>query len=155
MQDKGPSEGLAEELFVAHEAMKYRCNVSFPFGGGARYDLLIERGGEILKIQVKTASSCNDQNLLRQKIDHLDGYTNSKVDFFAGVVNLNEVDVDKEPSVDVPYHIFYKSLDDMTGQSARVNYSQPEDMGHASNQDGANLPQDYDFKAKIEPRLPQ
>jgi hypothetical protein len=155
MPVQNQSEGLAEELFVAREAMNQGCNVSFPFGGKTKYDLLIERGGEILKIQVKTASPCNDQNLLRQEIDNLDGYTRSKVDFFAGVVDFGEVDADEEPSVDLPRHIFYKGFDDVNGQTTRVNYRKPEKMGDGSNQDDANLPQNYNFKAKIEPHLPK
>lgn len=152
MQPNNQSEGLAEELFVAYEAMKKGCNVSFPFGGKTDYDLLIERGGEILKIQVKSGSGSRDP--LVQQIDRLDEYTESKVDFFAGIVNLEEVDADEEPSVDGPRHVFYKEFDEVEGQTARVNYRPQEKMGGDSNKEDANLPQEFNFEAKIEPQLP-
>jgi hypothetical protein len=144
--------GLPEELLVAHEAMENDCNVSLPFGGKAKYDLLIERGGEVLKIQVKKASPYRGQSH-RQEISRLDQYTESQVDFFAGVVNVDEIDTEYELSVDAPRHIFYKAFDEVSSKTARVNYRSTEEMTD-HNMDEANLPEDFDFNAKVEPQLP-
>lgn len=151
MPDNEHIKGLSEELLVAHEALEKGCNVSLPFGGKAKYDLLIERGGEVLKIQVKTASS-NDHPL-KQQIRGLDKYTKSQVDFFAGVVDLYQVDSDEVPSVDGPRHLFYKKFEEVGGKTARVNYRPPDQMTD-HNREMANLPNKHDFNAKIEAQLP-
>lgn len=148
------SKGLPEELFVAREAMEMGCNVSLPYGGKAKYDLLIERGGEVLKIQVKTASSVSSNKPLTLQIRGLNAYTESQVDFFAGVVNLSKIDADEEPSVDVPRHIFYKEFGEVDGKTARVNYRQPEDFQSDHNRQVANLTDEFNFNTKIDPRLP-
>lgn len=144
--------GLPEELFVAHEAMENGCTVSFPFGGKAKYDLLIERGGEILKIQVKTASIHGD---LKQQIRGLDDYTETQVDYFAGVADLDEIDADEMPSIDEPRHIFYRRFENVNGKTARVNYKQPENIPTDHNRQEANFATEYDFNAMIEPQLPE
>lgn len=37
-------------------------NISIPFGDNARYDLILDTGKELLRIQIKTASLCLDTN---------------------------------------------------------------------------------------------
>lgn len=148
------SRGLPEELFVAREAMEKGCNVSLPYGGKAKYDLLIEGGGEVLKIQVKTASPESSNKPLTLQIRGLDGYTESQVDFFAGVVNLDEIDTDEEPSVDVPRHIFYKEFGEVDGKTARVNYRQPENLQSDHHRQEANFTEEFNFNTKIDPQLP-
>lgn len=37
-------------------------NISIPFGDNARYDLILDTGEELLRIQIKTASECKDTN---------------------------------------------------------------------------------------------
>lgn len=83
--------GLPEELIVAHDAMRHGCNVSLPYGGQAKYDLLIERNGEVLKLQVKTARPHKPSRQHVQEIINLDEYEPWKVDFFAGVVDITDI----------------------------------------------------------------
>jgi len=153
MPANSTNKGLAEELFVAREAIGKGCNVSLPYGGKAKYDLLIERGGEVLKIQVKTANSVSSDRPLILQIRGLDGYVESQVDFFAGVVDLDEIDAEEEPSVDVPRHIFYKEFGEVDGKTARVNYRQPEALPTDDHRQEANLTEEFDFDAKIDSQL--
>ena len=115
---------------------------------------MIERGGEVLKIQVKTASPVSPDSPLILQIRRLDGYTESQVDFFAGVVNLDEIDADEEPSVDVPHHIFYKEFGEVDGKTARVNYRQSKNLSYDQHRQEANLTEEFNFNAKIDPQLP-
>lgn len=146
--------GLSVELLVAHDAMRHGCNVNFPYGGQAKYDLLIERGGKILKLQVKTARPYDPDNQHRQEITGLDGYQCWQVDFFAGVVDVDDIVTKWDLSVNTTRHIFYKPFDDVDGQSARVNYRDPDGMSD-SEQAGAKLSRTHEFQDKIEPELPE
>jgi len=149
--------GLPEELLVAHEAIDAGWAVSFPFGGRAKYDLVLERGGVVLKVQVKTARP-KDGNPLRQENVGLGHYEAHEVDFFAGVVDFSDVETDDPPSVDGSRHIFYKPYGDEEqdggnqGQTERVNYTRDHQTDYHS--DVANTPEKYDFEAQIEPRAP-
>jgi len=146
--------GLPEELIVARNAMRHRCNVSLPYGGQAKYDLLIERNGEVLKIQVKTAKPHKPVRQHVQEIIDLDEYESWQVDFFAGVVDITDIQTDYNLSVRKTPHVFYKSFEEVGGQTARVNYRDPENMLD-SNQARAKLPQAHEFPEKIEPELPE
>ena len=149
--------GLPEELLVAHEAIDAGWAVSFPFGGQARYDLILERGGVVLIVQVKTARS-SDGNPLRQEIVGLGDYEEHEVDFFAGVVDFSDVETEDPPCVDSSRHIFYKPYGDEDqdggnqGQTERVNYTREEDHQTGSHFDEANTPEEYDFEAQIHPQ---
>ena len=149
--------GLPEEMLVAHEAIDAGWTVSFPYGGQARYDLIIERGGVVLKVQVKTAGP-KDGNPLKQEIDGLGDYEAHEVDFFAGVVDFSDVETEDPPCVDSSRHIFYKPYGDedqdggYQGQTEWVNYTPDHQTDYHS--DVANTPEEYDFEAQIEPRAP-
>jgi hypothetical protein len=151
--------GLPEELLVAHEAIDAGWAVSFPFGGQARYDLVLERGGVVLKVQVKTAQAENGSSLI-QKIVGLGDYEAHEVDFFAGVVDFSDVETEYPPCVDSPRHIFYKPYGDENqvggnqGQIERVNYRQKTHYEIDSNYNKANKPDEYDFEAQIDPLAP-
>ena len=151
--------GLPEELLVAHEAIDAGWAVSFPFGGRAKYDLVLERGGVVLKVQVKTAQPENGSSLI-QKIVGLGDYEAHEVDFFAGVVDFSDVETEYPPCVDSPRHIFYKPYGDENqdggnqGQIERVNYRQKIHYEIDSNYNRANKPDEYDFEAQIDPLAP-
>jgi hypothetical protein len=51
------SKGNLGEIKVASEFIKYGCMVSFPFGDNARYDLIVDDGSSLKKVQVKYANS--------------------------------------------------------------------------------------------------
>lgn len=145
-------DGFSQELFVAREAMEHGCNVSLPYGGAAAYDMLVERGGKILKIQVKSASMGRKPWV--QEITGLRKYKDSEVDFFAGVVDVEGIKKESEKSLSFSggRHVFYKEFDPDRGQTARVNYRQPSDVKYY-NRDDFKPATDHDFEAKIEPRL--
>jgi hypothetical protein len=48
--------GYILELEFAVECMKRGANVSQPIGDNAHYDLLVDNGAQVLKVQVKSAS---------------------------------------------------------------------------------------------------
>jgi len=150
--------GLPEELLVAHEAIDAGWAVSFPFGGQARYDLILERGEVVLIVQVKTARS-SDGNPLRQENVGLGHYEAHEVDFFAGVVDFSDVETKYPPCVDSSRHIFYKPYGEDQdggdqGHTERVNYKGEEDPQTGFHYDAANTPEEYDFEAQIDPRAP-
>lgn len=51
------SKGNIGEIKVASEFIKWGCIVSFPFGDNARYDLIIDDGNSLKRVQVKYADS--------------------------------------------------------------------------------------------------
>lgn len=51
------SKGNLGEIKVASEFIKWGCTVSFPFGDNARYDLIIDDGDNLKRVQVKYADS--------------------------------------------------------------------------------------------------
>jgi hypothetical protein len=48
------TKGNITELYLAAKLMQNGFVISFPFGENSRYDLIIERGGELFKVQCKT-----------------------------------------------------------------------------------------------------
>lgn len=50
------AKGTFLELEFASECIKRGAEVSFPVGGHARYDVLVDNGERIYKVQVKTSS---------------------------------------------------------------------------------------------------
>ena len=51
------SKGNLGEIKVASEFIKWGCTVSFPFGDNARYDLIIDDGNNLKRVQVTYADS--------------------------------------------------------------------------------------------------
>ena len=51
------SKGNLGEIKVASEFIKWGCTVSFPFGDNARYDLIIDDGDNLKRVQIKYADS--------------------------------------------------------------------------------------------------
>ncbi len=56
MKRKLKETGYILELELASECMKRNAKVSVPVGDSAHYDLLVDNGSQIFKVQVKTAS---------------------------------------------------------------------------------------------------
>ena len=46
------SKGNIGEIKVASEFIKWGCIVSFPFGDNARYDLIIDDGDSLKRVQM-------------------------------------------------------------------------------------------------------
>lgn len=53
---KTAAKGGWNELSVGAELVRLGCPVSFPYGGGCRYDLIVDIRGELLRVQCKTSS---------------------------------------------------------------------------------------------------
>lgn len=49
--------GNVGELRVAYEAARRGYTISIPFGHDAKYDLVVDRGGILQRVQVKTVTS--------------------------------------------------------------------------------------------------
>lgn len=47
------TKGDLAEMAVAKKLVALGYEVSFPFSGGARYDLVVDRGGDLDRVQVK------------------------------------------------------------------------------------------------------
>ena len=59
------SKGNLGEIKVASEFIKWGCTISFPFGDNARYDLIIDDGDKLKKVQIKYADCKSDNNSWR------------------------------------------------------------------------------------------
>lgn len=59
------AKGNIGEIKVASEFIKYGCIVSFPFGDNARYNLIVDTGDELWKVQVKYSDSKPEYNSWR------------------------------------------------------------------------------------------
>lgn len=80
------------ELKVQEEFLRYGFDISIPAFNSSRYDLLVDTGRELLKIQTKKSIgiddgafqfSCTSQNVSTNKARHK--YTSDEVDYFATV----------------------------------------------------------------------
>lgn len=89
--------GNVAELSVALEARKRGYGVSFPFGDGQKYDLILDDAGKLFKIQVKKAykgknsyaCKVKKSNTNRKEVKYTK-YSNTDFDF--AVIWLEEID---------------------------------------------------------------
>lgn len=56
------SKGNLGEIKVASEFIKWGCTVSFPFGDNARYDLIVDDGDSLKRVQVKYSDHKTENN---------------------------------------------------------------------------------------------
>ena len=88
MLTKNLIKGQITELKVQEEFLRYGFEVSIPVYNVSRYDMLVDTGNEILKIQVKT-SRINNNSLRNSFIfscfSDAGRYTKNDVDYFATV----------------------------------------------------------------------
>lgn len=124
--------GEISEMEVAVELMNNGCRVSDTIGHSHPYDLIADKDGQLLKIQVKTAKHRG-----RRKYDLLlqdsSKYTAHTVDLFAGYAR----------GEDAVFFVPYPEID----QRASVTFTPPEEMGSDANRRRANLANDYTFEA--------
>ncbi|HEX8160948.1 MAG TPA: group I intron-associated PD-(D/E)XK endonuclease [Pyrinomonadaceae bacterium] len=82
-------KGNSSEAVVLAEYVRAGFMVSLPFGNGASYDLVIDNGARLLKVQVKTGrleAGCVTFNARRHpgsKYDTFSCYREGEVDVFA------------------------------------------------------------------------
>lgn len=82
--------GSLSEGIILAEALRCGFTVSVPWGNKARYDLILEIEGELIKIQCKTGKLVNDSIRVKLTSSYLTssgsvmhGYTKQDVDYFA------------------------------------------------------------------------
>ena len=82
-------KGNSSEAVVLAAYVRAGFLVSLPFGGGAAYDLVVDTGARLLKVQVKTgklAGGCMVYNARRHrgsKYDTFSRYREGEVDYFS------------------------------------------------------------------------
>ena len=87
-------KGQIIELKVQEEFLRYGFDISIPAYNSARYDLIVDTGEEILKIQTKKSIqnsdlsftfSCTTQNNMKSSNHSHHKYTKDEIDYFATV----------------------------------------------------------------------
>ena len=81
-------KGQITELKVQEEFLRYGFEVSIPVYNVSRYDMLVDTGNEILKIQVKTSRVNNESardSFIFNCFSDAGRYTKNDVDYFATV----------------------------------------------------------------------
>lgn len=83
------TKGNLGEIKIASEFIKYGCMVSFPFGDNARYDLIVDDGNSLKKVQVKYANSKSKENSWRCFcVSSKNHTTNKKLDKYKNDVDI-------------------------------------------------------------------
>ena len=80
------TKGSIAEMAVAYRLLKMGWNILFPFGENNRYDLVAERNGKFVKVQVKYVTPRNgtlDVNCKSSNNWSVDKYTAKQIDFIA------------------------------------------------------------------------
>ena len=81
-------KGQITELRVQEEFLRYGFEVSIPVYNVSRYDMLVDTGNEILKIQIKTSRINNESardSFIFSCFSDAGRYTKNDVDYFATV----------------------------------------------------------------------
>ena len=126
-------KGLITEIEVALYLIKLGYNVSQPLNADSRYDLILDTGKQLLRLQVKTAHlSATAQNSISFKCRSITGrketgvlktsrYTSEEIDYFATFWN-NQVYLVPvtQCSTDKTLHL--------TKERIRSNYSYADDF---------------------------
>ena len=134
----GRSQGEASELEVAVHLIEKDFRISQTFGHSHPYDLIVDIGGELLKIQVKTANSHGPGNQYQIKINDEQEYDFDNVDLFAG----------NAPDVEVNDGVFFVPYPEME-KRASVTFTPLEDMGADVNRERANHISQYTFEEAL------
>lgn len=83
------TKGNLGEIAVAHEFIKWGCTVSFPFGDNARYDLVIDDGENLKKVQIKyTGSKSENDSWTCRCVSSMNHTTNKKFDTYKEDVDI-------------------------------------------------------------------
>lgn len=83
------AKGNLGEIAVAHEFIKWGCTVSFPFGDNARYDLIIDDGKNLKKVQVKYTDCKSENNAwLCRCVSSKNHTTNKRLDDYTNDVDI-------------------------------------------------------------------
>lgn len=132
--DNSPRQGEKSELAVASELMMKGYGVSFPFGHEHQYDLIVDKDGELYRIQVKTARH-EKNNRYYIQADAAD-YDNEYVDLLSGY-SEDEVAT------------FYIPVHEATGTQQRVTFTDLDKMGSDENRERSNHISEYRFAEAV------
>jgi len=86
------TKGSIAEMAVAAKLLKMRWSILFPYGENSRYDLVAEKNGKFVKVQVKYITPCNgvlDVNCKSSNNWSVDKYTAKQIDFIAAYDSEN------------------------------------------------------------------
>lgn len=134
------TRGEASELKVAMCLIEeHGCRVSQTFGHGHSYDLIADKEGNLLRIQVKTASNHNG-NQQEADVDN-ENYSPENIDMFAG----------QPKTRDEPFFVPTKEVDlNKNNPRIHVTYTPREDMGDESNWESSYHISDYTFDEALQ-----
>jgi len=131
LSDNGASRGDASETLVAYEVLNNSYRIAYPHGHAQDYDLIADVDGCLLKIQVKTAINTRKRQY-EMRLRDKNNYDADHVDMFAAAVHPENA-------------AFYVPFDEM-GESQRVTFTPPEEMGSDANRERANQVGDYSLE---------
>lgn len=110
MELNSKKKGNLTEMQCMAAIMAHNCGVSIPFGDNSRYDFIADIDGQLLKIQVKTASAKDENSIkfsCRSTYVNCSGvknirYSENEIDYFATywdnqcyLISVNECSVEK------------------------------------------------------------
>lgn len=97
MYNETQQKGIITELLIATKFTEMGYIISLPLGNAARYDLIIDTGNKIYKVQCKTAklkengsyvvSTCNKVSTTTKRV--VKHYTTDQIDFLASIIENN------------------------------------------------------------------
>ena len=119
--------GDASEALVAADILRNGYDVAYPHGHEQKYDLIIDVGWDLLRVQIKTA---RDYDEYRYELEiSPEKYPDSTVDIFAGATH------EEGTAIYVPAH--------KMGKTQRVNFNPSDEMFSDWHREQANLPGDF------------
>ena len=121
------SRGDASEALVAADILRNGYDVAYPHGHEQKYDLIIDIGWDLLRVQIKTA---RDYDEYRYELEiSPEKYPDGTVDIFAGAIH------EEGTAIYVPAHEMRKTQ--------RVNFNPSDEMPSDWHREQANLPGDF------------
>lgn len=133
--DNAASRGEASETLVAYDILSNGHRVAYPHGHAQDYDLIADVDGRLLKVQIKTATNTRKRQY-EMRLEDTDDYSPKHVDLFAAGVHPETA-------------TFYVPFDEM-GESQRVTFTPPKEMGSEANRERANHITDYSLEAVLD-----
>lgn len=120
MELTSKQKGNLTELQCLTAFYEQGCHVSLPYGENSRYDMIVDIGGKLIRVQVKTASlkhkddegaiciSCKSSHVNSQGVSNI-RYTKEEIDFFATfwkqkcyLIPISECSVEKTLRLEPP-----------------------------------------------------
>lgn len=136
-------KGAQTELQVITYLHGLGYDVSIPFGDNARYDIILDTGQELLKIQIKTASLATDTNDtyliktcstgINQHQNKIKPYTIDEIDYIGTFINDR---------------VYLIPIENCGKKEKRLRFAPPKNNQNAK----CNMAQDYEAEKILEER---